>query len=90
MGGDKIEKIRIKFTKHDEIKIEQREIAIETVEKVVEYPDRVEPDRFDSSLAHFIKLIDGRFLRVIAKRESEEALLVISAFFDRRLKKEEE
>ena len=48
-------------------------------------PERVEPDRFDAALTHSIGRINDRFLRVIGKNESKDEIVVISAFFDRRL-----
>jgi len=77
--------VKIKLTKHAAAKVEQRHIPMEDLEKAICNPDREEEDRFDSSLTHFIGKIHGKFLRVIARRESDDQVLVISAFFDRRL-----
>jgi hypothetical protein len=38
-------------------------------------------------LTHFIAKIGDRFLRIIGRFEDKENLLIISAFFDRRLKR---
>jgi hypothetical protein len=77
----------ITFTKHAERKVEQRKITIDDIKGVIENPDVIEPDRYDSSLVHYIKHIGERYLRVIGRWESRDNVLVISAFLDRRLKK---
>jgi len=65
----------------------ERNITVEEVEKAVKNYDMIESDRFDPSVVHYIKKMDDKFLRVIAKRKNEKTLLVISVFYDRRLKK---
>jgi len=77
--------IIIKLTKHAAAKLEQRLIPMEDLKATILNPEHEEEDRFDSSLTHFIGKVQGKFLRVIARRESNEQVLVISAFFDRRL-----
>jgi len=80
--------VTIKLTKHAKTKMIQRHIALDDVREIVLKPDLVEQDKFDKSLKHFIGSKSGKFLRVIGRQESAEDLLVISAFFDRRLKRE--
>jgi len=80
--------VTIKLTKHAKTKMIQRHIALDDVREIVLKPDLVEQDRFDKSLKHFIGSKSGKFLRVIGRQESTEDFLVISAFFDRRLKRE--
>ncbi len=77
--------MRIKLTKHAKLKLKERNISLGDIDSVVSKPAMVEPDRFDTALTHFMGRKNNRFLRVIGKRESEDAILVISAFFDRRL-----
>ena len=77
----------IKLTKHAKTKIGQRNITLDDIRKVALNPDLVEPDKYDKSLTHFIGDVGGRFLRIIGRRESKEDLLIISAFFDRRVKR---
>jgi len=79
------EEISLKLTKHAEIKIKERNIDLDHIRKVISRPEFTKPDKFDKSLTHFIGNIEGKFLRVICRRESKRDLLVISAFFDRRL-----
>jgi len=80
-------KINIKLTKHANVKVVQRNISIQLIKNVVTKPDRLDADKFDSDLTHYIKKVDKRFLRVIGRWENHETLIVISAFYDRRLKK---
>jgi len=77
----------VKFTMHAKLRLKERDIAVEEVEKAVKNYDMIESDRFDPSVVHYIKKMDDKFLRVIAKRKNEKTLLVISVFYDRRLKK---
>jgi hypothetical protein len=77
----------VEFTKHAKLRLKERNLIVESVKKAVKNYDIIESDRFDSSIVHYIKKVDDKFLRVIAKRKDENTLLVISAFYDRRLKK---
>jgi hypothetical protein len=77
----------IKLTKHAKTKIGQRNIKKDDIRKVVLNPDLIEPDKYDENLTHFIAKIGDRFLRIIGRFEDKENLLIISAFFDRRLKR---
>ena len=79
--------MRIKLTKHAGSKIAERNISLDTIREVVTDPDQEEMDRFDDSLVHFMGRVENRFLRVIGRWEGEGEFVVVSAFFDRRLKK---
>jgi len=78
--------MRIKFTKHASLKIKQRNIEVSDIEKVIQAPDIVLNDKFDNELVHFAGKINDKFLRVIVKYENNSDVVIISAFFDRRLK----
>ena len=80
-------KVTVRLTKHANSKITQRDIHLDEVREIVLAPELTETDRYDSSLAHFIGEVKGRFLRVIGRWEGEDTLSVISAFYYRRLKK---
>ncbi len=82
-------KVTLKLTKHAQNKILQRNISLENIREVVEAPEWMETDKFDRSLTHFIGKVKERFFRVIGRWEGEEILLVISAFYDRRIKRRE-
>ena len=77
----------VKFTVHAKLRLRERDITVEKVEKAIKNYDMIESDRFDPSVVHYIKKMDDKFLRVIAKRKNEKTLLVISVFYNRRLKK---
>ncbi|QWR76732.1 hypothetical protein [Candidatus Magnetomonas plexicatena] len=80
----------IKLTKHAAGKIRQRGIKTEDIDCVVNEPLFVEFDRFDNTLKHFVGFVNDKYLRVIGRNVSEETLLIISVFYDRRLKSRRE
>ena len=80
-------KTDIKLTEHARRKILERNIIIEQIKEVISNHEKSEMDKFDSSLVHLIKKMDNKFLRVIGKWESGNTFIVISAFYDRRLKR---
>ncbi|MHB1681128.1 MAG: DUF4258 domain-containing protein [bacterium] len=79
--------IAVKLTKHAKIKIKERNISLNIIEKIISNPEMIENDKIDESLVHFIGKVDGRYLRIIGRRDSKNSFLVISSFFDRRIKK---
>ena len=81
------QKITIKLTKHATTKVDQRNIALEDIKRVILKPGLSESDRFDKSLVHYIGNIEGKFLRVIGRWEDKKIFVVISAFYDGRLKR---
>ena len=70
-------------------KINQRGISIEDVEEAIRNPDKKALDRTDERLIHFIKKFQDRHLRVIVKTDRND-IIVVSAFYDRRLKRRQE
>jgi hypothetical protein len=79
--------VTIKLTKHASIKIAQRNISCEDIKQVISKPELSESDKFDKFLMHYIGTIRSKFLRVIGRWEDKEIFIVVSAFFDRRLKR---
>ena len=79
--------ITIKLTKHASIKIAQRNISFEDIKHVILEPEWSESDKFDTFLMHYIGTVREHFLRVIGRWEDKETFIVVSAFFDRRLKR---
>ena len=79
--------VTIRLTKHARIKIAERDIPLDIIKSVILSPTWIESDRFDSSLTHFIGKVGERFLRVIGRWEGENEFVVVSAFYDRRLKR---
>jgi hypothetical protein len=80
----------IKLTEHARLKIAERDISLDVIRDVVSNPELKEKDKFDSSLTHLIGRVGDRFLRVIGRWKGKEEFIVISAFFDRRVKKRRE
>jgi hypothetical protein len=63
-------------------------IRPEWIERVLQQPERVEPDGVDAELEHRLGRIpeyDGRVLRVIIKKATNP-LRVITCYFDRRMR----
>ena len=63
-------------------------IRLEWIERVVQQPDRVEPDGVDPELEHRLGRIpeyDGRVLRVIIKKATNP-LRVITCYLDRKMR----
>lgn len=78
--------IVVEFTKHARSKCAERGIHLKDIEETILRPDRKMKDTIDPSLDHYIRPIDSEYLRVIGRWESDAAFLVVTAFFDRRLK----
>jgi uncharacterized DUF497 family protein len=78
--------LNISYTKHAEINIKKRNISNEIIENVILNFAFIEKDKYDDSLIHYIGKIQDKFLRVIVRQINNEKLLIISAFFDRRIK----
>ena len=83
------EKLNLRLTRHAREKISIRKISIEDIQKIILNPDWEEIDKFDNTLTHLIGKIGDRFLRVIGRFEDDELFVVVSAFFDRRIKRKD-
>ena len=83
------EKLNLRLTRHAREKISIRKISIEDIQKIILNPDWEEFDKFDNTLTHLIGKIGDRFLRVIGRFEDDELFVVVSAFFDRRIKRKD-
>jgi hypothetical protein len=77
----------VKLTKHAKIKIIERNITLTEIKKILTDPIMSETDKFDPSLAHYVGMIKEKFLRVIGRWLDKRSFLVVSAFYDRRLKR---
>jgi Domain of unknown function (DUF4258) len=65
-------------------------IRLEWIERVLQQPDRVEPDSVDGELEHRLGRIseyDGRVLRVIVKKATNP-LRIITCYFDRKMRRQ--
>jgi len=75
---------RVRFTKHAEDMLRERELPRELVVDTVLNPDWTEWET--EEVWHAFRRVGERVLRVVVKGE-KEPYLVITAFFDRRLKR---
>lgn len=76
------------YTRHARDAIARRGISENWVERALTSPQRVEPDKLDKALEHRLVSISehgGRVLRVVVNA-SVSPELVITAYFDRRMK----
>ncbi|HOO15134.1 MAG TPA: DUF4258 domain-containing protein [Candidatus Marinimicrobia bacterium] len=80
--------VLIKLTDHAKLKMKQRNIKLAEIRKVISNPENREADKFDKDLMHYIGKVRGKHLRVIVKQADKDEFIVISAFFDRRIKQE--
>jgi len=74
---------RVRFTKHAEDMLRERELPRELVVDTVLNPDWTE--RETEEIWHAFKRVGERVLRVVVKG-NQEPYLVITEFFDRRVK----
>lgn len=82
--------IKIRLTRHAQKKNEDRGITPDLVKKtVLSYQEKI-LDIHDPELVHYIRCVENRFLRVIGRWESQDTFLVVTSFFDRRLKGRED
>ncbi len=80
--------MNLQYSAHARDAIIEREIDPDWVMRTVEKPARTEPDREDPELTHFLARIPengNRVLRVVVN-EKVTPPIIVSAFFDRRLK----
>lgn len=76
------------LSSHAERVIRERNIQTEWIEETFLYPDKLELDTYDHQLEHKLKIIkefDNRVLRIIYNK-STEPVVIVTAFFDRRMK----
>jgi hypothetical protein len=82
--------MEIRLTIHAREKLSQRDIPLELIRLVVLEPELILQDRNDPGLIHYVREFEGRFLRVLGRWEEEGVFVLVSAFFDRRLRKARE
>ena len=76
------------LSQHARDVIAERQIEIEWIERVLDHPQRNEPDRFDPELRHHLGKIpefEDRVLRVVFN-PSAYPLRIITVYFDRAMK----
>ena len=76
------------YTRHALDAMEKRGISEAWIQRAIEHPQRVEPDRLDPTLIHYLCAIPengGRVLRVVLNSTNLPPKLV-TVFFDRKMK----
>jgi uncharacterized DUF497 family protein len=76
------------LSQHARTVISERKIPLAWVERVIDDPQRVEPDLQDPELEHRLKAVpeyDGRVLRVIINTETTP-VRIVSVYFDRSMR----
>lgn len=80
-----------RLTEHARESLRKRpSIRVEWVERVLQQPERVEPDGVDPELEHRLGRIqesEGRVLRVIVKKGTNP-LRIITVYFDRKMRRQ--
>ena len=80
--------MKYELTQHARTVLREREIPEDWLVRVIEAPERVEPDEEDGELEHRlgrIKEYDNRVLRVIINPETRP-IRVVSVYFDRAMR----
>jgi len=80
--------VKFVLTKHAQDVMEEREIPMAWVARVLDGPDRVEADRRDPELEHRLGRIperQGRVLRVVLGRKAR-LRRIITVYFDRKMR----
>ncbi|PKL35768.1 MAG: hypothetical protein CVV44_19775 [Spirochaetae bacterium HGW-Spirochaetae-1] len=79
---------KFELTKHAADVIEERQISLKLIERVIDNPGLIIPDMADNDLEHLLLKIeeyDNRILRVIINR-NYSPLKVITAYYDRTMR----
>lgn len=80
--------MRFELTQHARDALVKRRIAMEWLERVLMFPERIEPDATDAALEHRLAAIPehgDRVLRVIINSHTMP-IKVVTLFFDRKMK----
>ena len=80
--------INFQLKRHAEDALVKRKIEKEWLERVLAFPQRIEPDATDPMLEHRLAVIsecDNRVLRVIINAHTNP-VRVITLFFDRKIR----
>ncbi|MCF8052730.1 MAG: DUF4258 domain-containing protein [Desulfobacterales bacterium] len=84
--ADRIPKIRV--TQHASRKLKQRGLQVQDLLEVITDPAMTKDDVIDPDLIHYISPYQGGHLRVIGKWEDGNIFVVVTAFVDRRIRRE--
>jgi len=79
-------KKNIYLTNHARVKMDERAISLEMVEEVINNPDITLKDKIDDSVSHLIKKFESKYLRVLLRKGENGKQIIITVFYDRRIK----
>ena len=79
---------KIRLTQHASRKLKQRGLQVQDLLEVIADPAMTKGDAIDPDLIHYISPYRGGHLRVIGKWEDDNIFLVVTAFVDRRIRRE--
>lgn len=77
-----------KLSAHAQKVIKERNINMDWIEQAFNKPDKIESDKKNDILEHRLKVIEeyyDRVLRLVCNT-NEKPVLIVTAFFDRRMK----
>jgi hypothetical protein len=80
--------VKYRLTQHAKDVLEEREIPVEWLERVLNSPQRIEPDPADAELEHSLGRIaefGNRVLRVVVNK-TVRPVMVITVYFDRTMR----
>lgn len=80
--------MRYSLTLHARKSLEERVIPLEWLERALNTPDRIDPDRDDPLVTHYLKRIpehSNRVLRV-AVNATQDPAAIVTIYFDRSLR----
>ena len=81
-------KVVFKLTLHAKQMIEEREISMKWIEQALDSPNKVEQDKKDRDLKHYLRRIvenNDKILRVVINNKADP-IKVIMAYFDRTIR----
>ena len=80
--------MKYQLTQHARDVLVEREIPVEWLERVLNSPQRIEPDPDDTELEHSLGRIpefDNRVLRVVVNK-TVRPVVVVTVYFDRAMR----
>ena len=81
-------KMIFRLTLHAKQMIEEREISMKWIEQALDFPNKVEQDKKDPDLKHYLRRImenNDKILRVVVNSKADP-IKIVTAYFDRTIK----
>ena len=77
--------MKIIYTVHALKRLKERKISVKEVKICIDAPDKIDEDKCGNF--RYMKIIDGKLLVVICRKDKERGLIVITAFKTTRVEK---